>query len=46
LMTIIIIFQEIKNYLHGHGHTSQNIIFQKSSCKNRPIIYYLGPKIY
>jgi len=26
-------------------NTSQNIIFQKSSDKNRPIIYYLGAKI-
>jgi hypothetical protein len=25
--------------------TSQNIIFQKSSYKNRPIIIYLGAKI-
>ncbi len=27
-------------------NTSQNIIFQKSSYKNRPIIYYLGAKIH
>jgi hypothetical protein len=26
-------------------NTSQNIIFQKSSYKNRPIINYLGAKI-
>jgi hypothetical protein len=32
-------------HLISSFNTSQNIIFQKSSYKNRPIIYYLGAKI-
>ncbi len=40
LQDIIINLQLISSF-----NTSQNMIFQKSSYKNRPIIYYLGAKI-